>query len=170
MPSDRLPPPRGGHIVGGATGAPSRSLDTIIQERDLPAVRAEFDRALASVEQDPPAAMTAACAIIESLCKVYIAENCLTLPPDQSIRPLWKIVQAHLGLGPQSAATNDMRQILSGLAAVMSGVGDLRTHAGSAHGRGDEAFRVEPRHARLAVHAAHTLTHFMLETWLDNRR
>ena len=157
----------GGHIVGGATGAPSRSLDAIIQARDLPAVRAEFDRALDSVERDPPTAITAACAIVESLCKVYIAENGLALPSDQSIRPLWKTVQTHLGLGPQSAVTDDMRQILGGLAGVLNGVGDLRTHAGNAHGKGHEAFQVEPRHARLAVHAAHTLVNFVLETWKD---
>lgn len=156
---------RGGHIVGGATGAPSRSLDAIIQARDIPAVRAEFDRALDSVERDPPTAITAACAIVESLCKVYIAENGLTLPSDLSIRPLWKTVQEHLGLGPKSAVTDDMRQILGGLASVLNGVGDLRTHAGNAHGKGSEAFNVEPRHARLAVHAAHTLANFVLETW-----
>ena len=156
---------QGGHIIGGATGAPSRSLDSIIRERDLPAVLAEFDRALSTVERDPPAAVTAAGAIVESLCKGYIAENGLTLPSDQSIRPLWKMVQEHLGLGPRSIVTDDIRQILGGLATVLNGVGDLRTHAGSAHGRGHEAFNVEPRHARLAVHAAHTLVHFVLETW-----
>jgi len=155
----------GGHIVGGATGAPSRSLDSIVRERDIPAVRIEFERALTAVERDPPAAVTASCAIVESLCKVYIAENHLTLPTDQSIRPLWKIVQEHVGLGPRSVVTDDMRQILGGLATVLNGVGDLRTHAGSAHGQGHDAFTVEPRHARLAVHAAHTLVTFVLETW-----
>ena len=161
---------RGGHITGGATEAPSRSLDAMIQARDLQAVRAEFDRALNSVERDPPTAVTAACAIVESLCKVYIADNRLTLPSDQSIRPLWKTVQEHLGLGPRSAVTDDMRQILGGLATVLNGVGDLRTHAGSAHGRDQEAFTVEARHARLAVHAAHTLVNFVLETWTHQAR
>ena len=160
----------GGHILGGATGAPSQSLDTIIRDRDLPAVRTEFDRALATVERDPPAAVTAACAIVESLCKVYIAENGLALPSDQAIRPLWRIVQEHLGLGPRSAVTDDLRQILGGLATVLNGVGDLRTHAGNAHGRGPQAFIVEPRHARLAVHAAHTLVNFVLETWPGSAR
>jgi Abortive infection C-terminus len=156
---------RGGHIGGGTTGVPSRDLDAIIQARDIPAVRAEFDRALDSVERDPPTAITAACAIVESLCKHYIAENRLTPPSDLSIRPLWKTVQEHLGLGPKSTVTDDMRQILTGLATVLNGVGDLRTHAGNAHGREAGAFTVEPRHARLAVHAAHTLTNFVLETW-----
>ncbi|MGH9548086.1 MAG: abortive infection family protein [Terriglobales bacterium] len=156
---------QGGHVVGARTGAPSRSLDNIIKARDLQAIRVEFDRAMDSVERDPPIAITAACAIMESLCKVYIAENGLALPADQSIRPLWKTVQAHLGLGPQSVVTDDMRQILSGLAGVLNGVGDLRTHVGSAHGQGHEAFQVESRHARLAVHAAHTIVNFVLETW-----
>jgi Abortive infection C-terminus len=160
---------KGGHIVGGVTGAPSRSLDSIIRERDIPAVRSEFDRALATVERDPPAAVTAACAIIESLCKVYIDENRLPMPADQSIRPLWKVVQEHLGLGPRSVVTDDMKQILGGLATVLNGVGDLRTHAGSAHGRGSQSFTVEPRHARLAVHAAHTVVTFVLESWAPSR-
>lgn len=33
---------QGGHIVGGAMGAPSRSLDAIIRERDIAAVRIEL--------------------------------------------------------------------------------------------------------------------------------
>jgi hypothetical protein len=51
----------------------------------------------------------------------------------------------------------------------VDGLGALRTHVGSAHGRGRQAYRTSPRHARLAVHAAHTLTTFVLETW-DARR
>lgn len=122
-------------------------------------------RALATVERDPPSAVTAACSIIESLCKVYIEDNGLILPSDQSIKPLWRTVQLHLGLGPQSVQTDDMRQILGGLASIVNGVGDLRTHAGSAHGRGHQGIQLEPKHARLAVHAAHTVVGFVLETW-----
>lgn len=156
---------QGGRIVGGATGAPSRSLDSMIRNRDLPAVQKELNRALDSVERDPPSAITAACSIIESLCKVYIADNNLTLPSDQSIKPLWRTVQNHLGIGPQSVQTDDMRQILGGLASIVNGVGDLRTHAGSAHGRGNQGVQLAPKHARLAVHAAHTIVGFILETW-----
>jgi Abortive infection C-terminus len=159
----------GGRIGGAPTGAPSRSLDAIIRARDMPGVQEELDRALATVERDPPAAVTAACAIIESLFKVYIDGNRLKMPGDQSIRPLWKVVQEHLGLGPRSVVTDDLKQILGGLATVVNGVGDLRTHAGSAHGRGSQSFTVEPRHARLAVHAAHTVVTFILESWAPSR-
>ncbi len=156
---------RGGRIMGAATGAPSRSLQSIIRERDLTAVNVEFDRALASIESDPPAAVTAACAILESLCKVYIEDNGLEMPTDQSLRPLWRVVQRHLGLDPQSTASDDMLRIAGGLASAVDGISSLRTHAGSAHGRGRESLQLQPRHARLAVHASHTLVNFVLETW-----
>ena len=60
----------GGHRLGASSGTPTRSLQMIIRERDMGGLEREFERALASVESDPPAAVTAACAIIESLCKI----------------------------------------------------------------------------------------------------
>jgi hypothetical protein len=56
-----------------------------------------------------------------------------------------------------------------GLLGVVGGIGALRTHASSAHGAGRTTYRFEPRHARLAVHAAHTIVTFTLESW-DKKR
>ena len=155
----------GGKIIGGALFAPSKSLADLIRARDLPAVNAEFERAHANVAADPPAAVTAACAILEATCRTYIAEEKLTLPADQSVHPLWKTVQGHLGLDPSQVQDNDLKRVLGGLASIVDGVGALRTHVGSAHGRGPEPIPIEPRHARLALHAAHTVVTFILETW-----
>jgi hypothetical protein len=47
----------------------------------------------------------------------------------------------------------------------VNGIGSLRTHAGSAHGAGRTRYNLEPRHARLAVHAAHTVAAFIMESW-----
>jgi hypothetical protein len=58
-----------------------------------------------------------------------------------------------------------VRKVLSGMSSIVDGIGAFRTHAGSAHGRGRRSYKVEARHARLAIHAAHTLCTFMLETW-----
>jgi len=60
---------------------------------------------------------------------------------------------------------DDIKQILSGLFSIANGVGAFRTHEGSAHGHGNKSYKIEARHARLAVHAAHTMTMFVLETW-----
>ena len=49
------------------------------------------------------------------------------------------------------------------------GIGALRTHASSAHGAGKKIYNLQPRHARLAIHAAHTVALFILESWLKRR-
>ena len=91
------------------------------------------------------------------------------MPSDQSIKPLFREVQRHLGLNPGSVENQDINRMLGGLASVVDGIGSLRTHAGSAHGRGRDSFRLTGKHARLAIHSAHTLAIFILETWDENR-
>lgn len=160
---------QGGKIRGGGIAVPMRSLESVLRERDLPALDVEFERALQNVDKDPPAAVTSACAIVEAMCKVYIEDEGLELPNDQAIKPLWKVVQKGLGLDPTQIADDDLKRILSGLASIIDGIGAFRTHVGSAHGRGRVAYRPASRHARLAVHSAHSLVGFVLETW-DNRK
>lgn len=60
-------------------------------------------------------------------------------------------------------ADDDLRMLLSGLVHVVQGFAAFRTHASSAHGQ--EAYKMEPRHSRLVVHAADTVALFLLETW-----
>jgi hypothetical protein len=159
----------GGRIYGAAAASPTRSLEAILRARDLAAVHKEFERALQSVEQDPPAAITAACAIVEALCKTYCEDEGVDLPKEQSIKPLWKAVQSHIGFDPAKIEDDDLKRILTGLASIVDGIGSFRTHAGSAHGRGPKSYRPAPRHARLLLHSAHSLVAFCIETW-DARR
>jgi hypothetical protein len=159
----------GGRILGATVGAVTRSLEEMIRARDFGPLALEFDRALESVEKDPPSALTAACATLETLCKVYIEDEKLPMPEKATIKPLWSVVQKSLGLDPKSTADDDINRILSGLSSVVDGIGSWRTHAGSAHGRGRQTYRPAPRHARLAIHAAHTLATFLIETWDDRK-
>lgn len=155
----------GGLVTSAGVTITSRALDQILKSRDLAALEVEHQRALASVSSDPPAALTAACAILEALFKVYIQDEGIPLPKEQTLKPLWSAVQKHLGFDPASVEDDDLRRILGGLSSVVDGIGALRTHAGSAHGRGRMRYNVQARHARLAVNASYTLTTFVLETW-----
>ena len=107
-----------------------------------------------------------------------ISENCLYLGwrPNFTIigmvsdlKPLWTVVRKHLGFDPSAIADTDLQTILTGMLATVEGIAALRTHASSAHGAGVTSYRIEPRHARLAIHAAHTITLFALETWVKRR-
>lgn len=159
---------RGGSITG-SLGTPSRNLDDFIRDRDLPALDQEFTRALSSVAQSPREAVSAASNILESVCKVYIAERGLELPSKQDLKPVWTVVRKDLGFDPGAVADQDLQVILTGLLALVDGIGSLRTHASSAHGAGKKQYKLEPRHARLAIHAAHTVTLFILESWQRQR-
>lgn len=155
----------GGYVRKAGTTGPTFTLEQILAKRDLAAVDKEFNRALETVESDPPASLTAACSLIEALCKVYIGDKGLDMPSSQTIKPLWQTVSHSLGLDPAQLEDTDLKKILSGLSSIVDGLGAIRTHAGSAHGRGRQSYKIQPRHARLAVHAAHTLAAFVIETW-----
>lgn len=155
---------RGGRVVG-SLGAPSHTLEQLIRKKDVASISEEFYRALRSVESAPREAISAACNILESLFKTYIEEENLEMPAKQGLQPVWSVVYKHLGIDPKHIEDRDIQEILSGIFAVVSGIGALRTHASSAHGSGKKTYRLESRHAKLAVHAAHTITLFVLESW-----
>jgi hypothetical protein len=154
-----------GIVLAGGDAPPVASLNEALRRRDLPTLEIEFKRALDTLEQDPPAALTAASSILESLFKVILEEEGTPLPQKETIKPLWAAVQDRLGLSPATVSEEDVRRVLSGLTSIVDGIGALRTHAGSAHGHGKEMYKVLPHQARLVVHAAHTLCLFVLETW-----
>lgn len=154
-----------GKVYGASVTSPSRTLGERLREMSIAEIEEEFNRALRTVESDPPAAVTAACAIVEALCKNYISLKKLELPANQTVKPLWGVVSKDLKLAPESVENDDLKRILSGLTSIVDGIGAFRTHAGSAHGHGKKQYKVAARHARLAVHAAHTLCLFVMETW-----
>lgn len=159
---------KGGYVGAIGTTAVSRTLQDIINSRDLTGLQTEFDRIYKNVETDPASAVTASCALLESLFRTYVEEKQLEMPSEQSIKPLWKAIKKDLKLDPALVDDDDLKTILSGLATLVEGIGSLRTHKGSAHGRGKTVYKLKPRHARLAAHAAFSLASFVLEAWNEH--
>lgn len=159
---------QGGRIAGGLA-APAKSLEEHIRNKDIKPLNDEFDRALSNVETNPREALSAACNLLESLFKIFIEEECIEMPKKKDIKSTWNVVRKRLNFDPSSTEDRDLQEILSGMASVVGGIGALRTHASTAHGLGNTKYKVEPRHARLAVHAAHTIALFILESWAKQR-
>ncbi len=160
---------REGRIVA-LLGTPTRTLAEFIRDRDLSAIDMEFQRAIENANNDPREAASAAANILESVCKIYIEDEQLEMPAKRDLQNVWTAVRKNLGFDPSQVEDQDLQQILSGMLSVVHGVGALRTHTSSAHGAGRKVYRLEPRHARLAIHAAHTLTLFILESWAKRRK
>jgi len=154
-----------------ATGSvATESFVNAITALDYTSVEADLQRALDQAETDPEDAVTSACSIVESVCKCILDDMKREYPPKQDIRGLVTEVSKHLNLSPgrddlpiEWAA--DIKQILGGLVSVTGGICALRTHAGDAHGRGKRNVAVDARVARLAIHAASTVSLFFIETW-----
>lgn len=137
---------------------------------DFDTVQMEIARALPNLENDPEDAVTAACSLVEAVCRSILIELELSLPAKRDIDGLVRAVQEPLGLSPSRSdlpadIEADIRQILGGLTSVAKGIGALRTHGGDAHGREKGFRRIDPRIARLAINAASTLALFLIETW-----
>lgn len=157
----------GGIITTGGS-LPSISLEYHIQKKNIPAIDLEFKRSLDNVDSNPLEAISAACNILESICKVFIEEEHLALPTKQDLRSLWKVVAESLNFNPNVIQDVDLKKIISGMYSIVDGISSLRTHGSSAHGQGKKMYKPKPRHARFTVNAAHSLALFILETWSEN--
>lgn len=154
-----------GYITLTGVSLAAKTLADYLSAGDFASIEAEFDRAIKQLDADPQAAITAASSIIEALCKTYIETFGLDMPANQSIGPVWRVVQAHLGLNLDATLRDDQKRILQGLASIVDGVGAYRTHIGSAHGRGMNPPSISVAEARLAANAAHSLVIFTMELW-----
>lgn len=137
---------------------------------DFDTVQTEIARAVPNLKTDPEDAVTAACSLVEAVCRSILIELRLPLPPKKDIDGLLKAVQEPLGLSPGRTdlppdIEQDVRQVLGGLTSVAKGIGALRTHGGDAHGREKGFRRIDPRIAQLAINAASSLALFLIETW-----
>jgi len=143
--------------LDGTGPAGSRLFIDLIHAHDYAQIRNEFSRAEQNCTYDPPPAIAAASSMVEAAYKLFIADHVLELPPSQTVKPLWSAVAKRLLVDPSTVADNDIRKIISGLASVVDGLGSLRTHASSAHGRGRSDPEVGPAEALLAIHGVHHL-------------
>ncbi|UUZ68494.1 abortive infection family protein [Polaromonas sp. P2-4] len=154
-----------GYVTLAGASPATRTLVDFLRAGDFASIEAEFDRAVSQLDRDPHAAITAASSIIEALCKTYIETFDLEMPSKQTVVPLWRSVQVHLGLNIDPTLEDDQKRILQGLASIVDGIGAYRTHIGSAHGRGVQPPSIQVSEARLAVNASHTLVIFIMERW-----
>lgn len=158
-----------------ATGMVVDPFISKVATLDFDTVQMEIARALPNLKDDPEDAVTAACSLIEAVCRSILIELGRPLPPKKDIEGLLRAVQDALNLSPgrsdlPTEIENDVRQILGGLTSVAKGVGALRTHGGDAHGREKGFKRIDARIARLALNAASSVAMFLIETWERQER
>lgn len=115
------------------------------------------------VNDDYDGAITNARSLIEAVLSSIEADfDSMPQKYDGDLPKLYKRVQKHLKLSPgEEGLANNLRQILSGLTSIVSGLASLRNSMGDAH---VIKYKPSEHHARLAVNAAKTLCKFLFDT------
>jgi hypothetical protein len=134
----------------------------------------QIRRMEASVETDPSLAIGTAKELIETCCKTILAERGKPMAGTPDVPTLTKETLKELKLVPDgvpdSARGSDVvKRLLSNLGTIGNGLAELRGLYGTGHGKHGKASGLSPRHAKLAVGAAATLTTFLFETHKETK-
>lgn len=146
-------------------------LDALVSEEmarlDSASVERDWARALARRTSDPEAAVTAARALIESVCKTILEDLEISYSERDDLPKLYRRAADALELTPDQYTDEQIRRILGGCASAVDGLAALRNRSGDAHGKGRGAYRLAQRHASLAVNLAGTLAMLLVETFAE---
>ena len=147
------------------------TIQALAASLDLEGLNKEVSRLERATDEDPSLAVGTAKEMVETVCKTILQERTGSSPTEDLPR-LVRAVAKELSLLPDSIPSNAkgsdvMRRLLSNLNQVAQGLAELRNLYGTGHGRDGRFIGIKPRHARLAVGAATTLSVFLLETHLE---
>jgi hypothetical protein len=153
--------------LSATVNLPLRGLDAGLIEAarklDFGAVIQQWHDAQSALGVDPPDATTRASSLIETLCKHILHTKGKTLPASETIQGLYGAASRSLSISPEQQRSSDMRAIAGGINTLVIGIGALRTHSGTAHGRGPSNTPITFSQARLAVNAAGVVATFLMD-------
>lgn len=134
----------------------------------------QIRRLEASVETDPSLAIGTAKELIETCCKTILAERGKPVSGTPDVSTLTKLTLKELKLVPEGVpdavrGADVIKRLLSNLGTIGNGLAELRGLYGTGHGKHGSATGLSPRHAKLAVGAAATLTVFLFETHMETK-
>jgi hypothetical protein len=154
-----------------AMNLPMRNVEAAIEQStqrlDCPNVLIAWKKAQDVSASDPADAATRANQMLETLFKHILIRHGIDLPREQSIGPLYKEVRSILNLNP-SQISPDVTKLFSGLITIVTSIGELRTHAGTAHGHSPKDNPIDSNQARLAVDAAGIAAMFIMNKTLSH--
>jgi hypothetical protein len=153
--------------LSAAANLPLRDLDAGLIEAakklNFGTVIQQWQDAQAALGVDPPDATTRASSLIETLCRHILDAKGKPLPNKEDIQHLYGAAARELALSPEQQTTTDLRAIAGGMNTVVTAIGALRTHAGTAHGKGPGNQPISFTQARLAVNAAGILGTYLMD-------
>jgi hypothetical protein len=144
-------------------------ISSSLEAFDPEHVHAIWQKALDRLSADPEGAITAARALLETVCKHILDDVRAAYPTDADLPKLWSLTAEQLSLAPQQHDETVFKAILGNCQSVVNNLAAIRNRIGDAHGHGRKPVKPKPRHAALAVNLAGTMASFLVETWKERR-
>jgi len=127
-----------------------------------------------SIESDPAIVIDVAKERIENCCKTILTERGEPMSGIPDVATLIENTLKELrflpeGVTKSARCTELIKQLLSNLGTICIGLAELRGLNTSGHGKLGHTSGLSPRHAKLALGAATTLTTFLFETHKETK-
>lgn len=150
----------------GVSKAPSdEAVTTILAKLDPAYVHEVWTKALDRRSEDPEGAITAARALLESVCKLILDDLGISYEEAVELPKLYRLVAKNLALAADEQSDEILRRVFGGCQSVVEGVAALRNRLSDSHGKGKQPIKPDPRHAELAVNLAGSMAMFLVATW-----
>ena len=150
------------------------TIRSLAESLDLQALNVEVSRLERAADEDPQLAVGTAKEMVETVCKTILKDRGVS-SSSEDFPSLVRAVAKELSLLPngipsKAKGSDVIRRLLSNLNQVAQGLAELRNLYGTGHGPDGRFIGIQPRHAKLAVGAATTLSLFLLETHLERSK
>jgi len=127
-----------------------------------------------SIDTDPSQAIGSSKELIETCCKMILAELGKPVTGSPDIPALTKQTLKELELVPEGVpestrGSDVIRRLLQNLGTIGNNLAEFRGLYGTGHGKDGKAKGLTPRHARLAAGAAKTLVNFLFDTFQERK-
>jgi hypothetical protein len=152
-------------LFAGGEAAALTELEAIATAADVPEIHRHVARIRHATDADPAQAIGSAKELIETVCRVILADHGLGKSDD--LMGLAKQVRVQLDLGSVNEG-GALTRVLSGHAQIVQGIAELRNLYGTGHGR-SKAPEPEIAAARLVVDSASALALYYLTLWRTKR-
>jgi len=124
-----------------------------------------WEKSLDRIKEDPEGAITIARTLLETTCKFILDERNIDYDSTSlDLSELYKLTATELNLAPEQHDERIFKQILGGCSGIVNGLGTLRNKLGDAHAPNGRKVKPLPRHSRLTVNLAGSMSAFLLET------
>jgi hypothetical protein len=146
---------------GGSSAADDDIVDAL-SEFNADRVKLAWDRAVARREADPPAALTAARTLLETVCKHVLDRVGVKYGRKDSLGDLYTAAARAVGVHASQAA-GQLKEFLGACGNVATKIGEVRNEHGDSHGVGEGApDEIAPMYGALVVNLAGALAGFLV--------